>query len=63
MSFPAKYRPEFCEIAAEVLANGESLAAVCAELEITRTTLYEWRDVHPEFNKACLLYTSDAADD
>lgn len=45
----AKYKPEFCKIAADVLANGESLAAVCAELDISRTTLYFWRDNNPEF--------------
>jgi hypothetical protein len=39
-------------IAEKVLANGESLAAICAELGITRTTLYEWRDTHPEFKQA-----------
>jgi len=52
MGTPNKYRPEMCKIATEVLANGESLAAVCAELEVTRSTLYEWRDNHPEFAEA-----------
>ena len=32
--------------------GGESLAAVCAELNITRTTLYEWRDTQPDFKDA-----------
>lgn len=52
MGTPNKYKPEFCEIAEKVLANGESLAAICAEIRITRSTLYEWRDNHPEFNEA-----------
>lgn len=51
MSEP-KYKPEFCQIAADVLAGGESLAAVCAELDICRTTLYTWRDENPDFAKA-----------
>lgn len=46
------YRPEYCDIAAKVLANGESLAAVCAELDICRKTLYNWKDAHPEFESA-----------
>lgn len=52
MATPNKYRSEFCAKAEEVLAGGESLAAVCAELGICRTTLYEWRDSHPEFASA-----------
>jgi hypothetical protein len=46
------YKPEYCKIAAKVLADGESLAAVCAELDICRKTLYNWRDAHPEFESA-----------
>lgn len=46
------YHENLCNKAAEVLANGESLAAVCAELNICRATLYEWKEKHPEFAKA-----------
>lgn len=52
MAMPGKYRPEMCQTAEQVLANGESLAAICAELNITRTTLYDWRDSNPEFKAA-----------
>lgn len=47
-----KYSKDMCQIAQKVLADGESLAAVCCELDITRTTLYEWRDKHLEFAAA-----------
>lgn len=47
-----KYHADMCGIAEKVLADGESLAAICAELNICRTTLYEWRDAHPEFASA-----------
>lgn len=47
-----KYNKEMCKIAEQVLADGESLAAICAELNITRSTLYEWRDTYPEFSDA-----------
>lgn len=50
-----KYKPSFCKIAEQVLANGESLAAICAEIEITRSTLYEWRDTYPEFRDAIAI--------
>lgn len=43
------YNPEYCQIAHDVLAGGESMAAVCAEIGIARSTLYLWRDTHPEF--------------
>ena len=52
MATPNKYKKEHCEIAKEVLANGESLAAVCAEIGIVRSTLHEWRSNHPEFSDA-----------
>ena len=47
-----KYRPDHCEIAKNILAAGESLAAVCAEIEIARSTLHEWRKTYPEFDEA-----------
>lgn len=46
------FRPEYCDIAIKVLASGESLAAICDELDIARSTLYEWRERHPEFASA-----------
>lgn len=52
MVMPLKYRSDMCAIAEQVLANGESLAAICAEINITRTTLYEWRETYPEFRDA-----------
>jgi hypothetical protein len=53
MAWPeSTYKSEYCSIAADVLAAGESLAAVCAELDICRATLYNWRDAYPEFANA-----------
>lgn len=52
MGTPNKYRKEMCAVAEQVLTDGESLAAICSELNITRTTLYEWREMHPEFKSA-----------
>ena len=46
------YHEGLCDIAIAVLAGGESLAAVADELDICRTTLYEWRGKHPEFERA-----------
>lgn len=52
MGTPNKYKPEHCETAARILSSGKSLAAVCAALDISRVTLYEWKDTHPEFKDA-----------
>lgn len=52
MGVTYKYKPEMCKIALDILSKGESLAAICAELEITRPTLYEWRKNHEEFREA-----------
>lgn len=52
MGTPNKYTSDFCEVAAEILSRGKSLAAVCAHFDISRSTLYEWRDNHPEFGDA-----------
>ena len=52
MGTPNKYKNEYCKKAEEILAGGRSLAAVCAKLNIARSTLYEWRDNNPEFKQA-----------
>lgn len=49
MGTPNKYRVDFGNKAVEILSQGKSLAAVCAALDVSRQTLYEWRDTHPEF--------------
>ncbi len=52
MGRPSEYKPEYCDTATRVLSDGESLAAVCAELDICRDTLYTWRENNPDFDKA-----------
>lgn len=46
------YDESYCTKAIEVLSNGESLVAVAAELGVSRKTVYEWKDKHPEFKEA-----------
>lgn len=60
------YKPEFCATATEILSRGKSLAAVCAALKVTRQSLYNWKDSHPEFRvaldegmQACQAYWED----
>jgi hypothetical protein len=39
----------------ELMKDGKSITQVCAAFEITRTTFYEWKSKHPEFEKAAEL--------
>ena len=52
MGIPNKYKKEFAKTAEEILATGKSFAAVCAALDVSRQSLYDWRDAHPEFKDA-----------
>ncbi len=55
MTRAAKYTPECSKIALETLSAGKSLASICAKLNITRTTLYEWRESNEDFKEAIEL--------
>jgi len=52
MAAISTYKTEYCQIAVEILSRGDSLAAVCANLEICRPTLYTWMSEYPEFEAA-----------
>jgi hypothetical protein len=41
---PTSYRPEMCEVMMNVMSEGGSIVAVCAELDICRETFYNWID-------------------
>ena len=50
---PTKYDPAFIEA---VIADGQigySLTAFAGGIGVDRTTITEWRKVHPEFDAAC----------
>lgn len=49
---PTDYRPEYCELAVELGAQGKSLAQIGAAMGVARVTLWEWAAKHPEFAKA-----------
>jgi hypothetical protein len=52
MGTPNKYKKEYVKTAAKILADGKSKAAVCAALDISRRTFYDWCATHEEFNDA-----------
>jgi hypothetical protein len=49
---PTLYRPEYCQLAIDLLSQGYSLAKIAAELRVSRQTIYQWRDDNPEFSDA-----------
>ena len=51
---PYAYRPEYCDIAVETLAQGHSLTGLAGRLGVARSTVFKWRDDFPEFDQACI---------
>lgn len=52
MARPTEYRQEFCEQVIEFMSQGKTLTAFAAELDVDRTTLYNWCEQHAEFLNA-----------
>jgi hypothetical protein len=46
---PSDYDPSFCDEAVTFLADGFSLAAFAGHIGVTRQTVYNWTEQHPEF--------------
>jgi len=49
---PSKYTKTMCTAIIECGKEGMCLAEMAAELDISRSTLFEWAEVHPEFSDA-----------
>ena len=49
MARPTDYREEFCEMLIQHMAEGHSFESFGAVVKCGKTTLYLWRDAHPEF--------------
>lgn len=49
---PSLYKPEYCEKIVELASEGKGWAEIAHTLGVTRTTLYEWGDKHPDFSTA-----------
>jgi len=46
---PSQYDPALCDDAREFIAQGFSLTAFAGHLGVSRQTVYNWADQHPEF--------------
>ena len=49
---PTTYNPEFIDEIIRLAKQGKSFEQICYRLDIGMTTIYQWRDAHPEFAKA-----------
>lgn len=49
---PTDYDPAYCETAITFLADGYSLAALAGSIGVSRSTIYNWVDVYPDFMDA-----------
>ena len=49
---PSTYNPAFIDDILKLAKQGKSLEQICFRLDIGLRTIYQWRDVHPEFAHA-----------
>lgn len=49
---PTDYRPEYDSQVTEWLSEGKTLYAFGKYVDVTTSTLYEWRDANPSFSEA-----------
>lgn len=49
---PTKYSKDYCALLVEYMSRGLSLEAFVARIGISRETLYNWLEKHPEFKHA-----------
>ena len=52
MGRPTTYDPAYCDEVIEFLRDGYSLQAFAGHIEVSRATIYNWMDEHPEFMDA-----------
>jgi transposase len=49
---PSSYKPEYCDKIIEYGKLGHSIAQMASELDVAKATIFDWRDLHPEFATA-----------
>lgn len=50
------YKKEMCNDLIEMFADGSTITQVCSQkLKIARSTFYQWRQDHPEFDEAAKM--------
>ena len=49
---PTLYRPEYCDLVIEKMAEGLSLTAFAGHIRVSLETVYAWMKTHKEFSEA-----------
>ena len=49
---PSKFKPTYCNMLIEHLAEGASIASFAAEIGVARSTINQWAEDYPEFSEA-----------
>lgn len=49
---PTEYRPEYCQLVIEKMAEGLSLTAFAGFIRVSKQSIYEWIGEHREFSDA-----------
>ena len=63
MGRPSDYNPQIAAIICERLANAESLLKICQDDDMPGySTIYQWKDKHPEFAENLARAREDMAD-
>ena len=52
MGRPTNYKPEYCDKIIEIMAQGYSLEAASAKLDIPHRCIYDWQAKHLDFSQA-----------
>lgn len=52
---PTDYDPAFCEDVIRLGRQGKSIEQIAYRLFVAVSTMYKWRDEHPEFSEALAL--------
>ena len=52
MGRPTEYKPEYCEMVIDMMANGYSLTAFAGTIRVARDTVYGWLSQHRDFSDA-----------
>ncbi len=49
---PSEYLPENCEVVIDLGKAGKSLAQIASHFDVSKATIINWSEVHPEFSTA-----------
>jgi hypothetical protein len=49
---PSLYRPEYCDVAIEIMSKGHSITGLAGHLRVSHETIYQWIGSHADFAEA-----------